>query len=414
MKFHVIAALAFAMFALDAAPLPDGSPTGRVADVQAQARPGSSRGASGGRTAKKSGNVKKSSPSRGGSTSRPSTTGRRTPGATPGRSTTPGRTTPGATPGRGTPGRSAGPGTSGPRNSAGRRTVSRRNVTPSRRRARPRRVGPSRRWRRGVWRHHRFWRHRHWYWGWWPGRVIIRTAAFIAIANSSTTHVHASVTYYHYNPWYRPVLHDGEEGYVLTTAPVGWQTSDLPAGSEQITHDGATYHYHDGAFYQSQGGGYVVVAAPSGAEVSSLPDGAEGHEEGDVTLYQFDKVFFTQDVNASGARIYRVEPVPPEEELDAIPPGSPSFVADAETFYYVDKALYVEYEEGGRTGYVNGGPDIGAEVDQLPSGTTTIEDGGVTYHQFDMVFFEQVEDESGSTFYQVVDAPGETSVDLGS
>lgn len=243
--------------------------------------------------------------------------------------------------------------------------------------------------------------------------MIIRTAAFVAIANSSTTHVHATVTYYHYNPWYRPVLHEGEEGYVLTTAPVGWQTSDLPAGAEQISHDGGTYHYHDGAFYQSQGGGYVVVEPPDGAEVSSLPDGVESHQEGDVTLYQLDRVFFTAVADESGARVYRVEPVPPEEELDSIPAGTPSFVADAETYYYVDRALYVEYAEGGRTGYVNGEPEVGAELDELPQGATTLEVSGVTYYQFDMVFFEQVEDESGATFYQVVDTPGEESVELG-
>jgi hypothetical protein len=235
---------------------------------------------------------------------------------------------------------------------------------------------------------------------------------FVTIASSSTTHVHYGVTYYHYNPWYRPVLYDGEEGHVLTTAPVGWETAELPAGAEQITFEGSTYYYHEGAFYQPGGGGYVVVEAPVGAEVSSIPEEAEAHDEGELTLYQFDRSFFTQDTNDAGRTIYRVEPLPPEEELDEIPAGSPSFVADAETYYYVDRALYVEFEEGGRTGYVNGEPEIGAQVDALPDGATTIEEGGVTYYQFDMVFFEQVEDETGATFYQVVDAPGDEAVEL--
>jgi len=248
--------------------------------------------------------------------------------------------------------------------------------------------------------------------GFWPGRFIIRTTAFIVIANSSTTHVHGGVSYYHYNPWYRPVLYDGEEGHVLTTAPVGYQTEDLPEGTEQLTVDGATFQYAEGAFYQPQGGGYVVVEAPVGAEVSSIPEEAEAHDEGELTLYQFDGIFFTQDTNDAGRTIYRVEPLPPEETLDAIPAGSPSFVADSETYYYVNSNLYVEFEEDGETGFVNGEPEPGSEVDALPEGTETIEEDGVTYHQFDMVFFKQVEDGSGGMFYQVVDAPGEEPVEL--
>ena len=71
----------------------------------------------------------------------------------------------------------------------------------------------------------------------------------------------------------------------------------------------------------------------------------------------------------------------------------------------MDYNFYVEYEENGRTGYVNGEPEIGAQVDRLPDGVTTLEEDGVTYYQFDSVFFEQVEDDDGSTFYQVVGSP---------
>ncbi len=34
-----------------------------------------------------------------------------------------------------------------------------------------------------------------------------------------------------------------------------------------------------------------------------------------------------------------------------------------------------------------------------------MEEGGVTYYQFDTVFFEEVEDDSGSTFYEVLGNP---------
>ena len=89
-----------------------------------------------------------------------------------------------------------------------------------------------------------------------------------------------------------------------------------------------------------------------------------------------------------------------------LPSDAVSFVADGETFYYVNFNLYVEFEENGQTGYVNGEPEVGAQVDALPEGTEAIEEDGVTFHQFDMVFFEEVEDDNGDVFYEVVDSPG--------
>jgi hypothetical protein len=241
------------------------------------------------------------------------------------------------------------------------------------------------------------------------GRFIIRTATFVAIANSSssTTYVVYGTTYVHYNPWYRPVMFEGEEGHVLTGPPVGYQADALPAGGETITFDGETYTYADGGFWQPSGGGYVVVDPPVGAEVSALPDSAVAHDdEGDAKLYQFDRLFLAESTNDAGQTVYVVEPQPPAEEIDSIPAGSVSFEADGETYYYVDFNLYVAYDEDGETGFVNGEPEIGAQVGALPEGTTEIEYEGATYHQFDMVFFEEVEDENGNPFYEVVDSPG--------
>lgn len=237
--------------------------------------------------------------------------------------------------------------------------------------------------------------------------------AFAAISSSSTNYTYSSVTYTRVNPWYRKVLKDGEEGYVRSTAPVGHKESELPDGSETVQVDGQTYYYADDSFWQAaSGGGYVVVTPPVGAEVSSIPDEASPETEGEVTLYQFDDLFFTKDTNSLGQTIYRVEPNPPEEQIDSIPSGSPSFVADQETYYYVNFAFYVEFEENSQTGYVNGEPEIGAQVDKLPDEVTTIEEGGLTYYQFDSVFFEQVEDDSGSTFYEVVGSPGESDEEI--
>ena len=218
-------------------------------------------------------------------------------------------------------------------------------------------------------------------------------------------------SYVHYNPWYRPVMYEGEEGHVLTAPPVGYQADTLPEGGEKVTVEGETYTYADWGFWQPSGGGYVVVDPPVGAEVSRIPDDAVAHDdEGEETLYQFDQSYFSKSTNDAGQTVYVVEPQPPAEEIDSIPAGSPSFEADGETYYYVNFNLYVAYDENGATGYVNGEPEVGAQTDALPEGTTEIEYDGVTYHQFDMVFFEQVEDENGNPFYEVVDAPGDDEV----
>ena len=52
-------------------------------------------------------------------------------------------------------------------------------------------------------------------------------------------------------------------------------------------------------------------------------------------------------------------------------------------------------------------------MDGLPEGVTTIEEDGKTYYQFDMVFFEEVQDENGNPFYEVVGSPdGSEAVEL--
>jgi len=236
--------------------------------------------------------------------------------------------------------------------------------------------------------------------------------AFAAIAGSSTSYSYGGTTYYHQNPWYRGVLREGEEGYVLSTAPVGHKADTLPDAVETVQVDGKTYYYKEGSFWEASGGAYVVVTPPVGAEVSTIPEESARDDEGEVTVYQYDNTFFTQDTNSSGKTIYRVEPQPPEEEIDSIPAGSPSFVADGETYYYVDYDFYVEFEESGKKGYVNGEPEVGAQVDKLPAEVTTVEEGGVTYYQFDSVFFEQVEAEDGSTFYEVIGSPDESDQEL--
>ncbi len=248
-----------------------------------------------------------------------------------------------------------------------------------------------------------------WYRRRWVSFVFISSVMFAATASQSTNHTYNSVTYVRVNPWYRKVIYDGEEGYILTSTPVGHRVDALPEDPETVTVDGATYFYAEWAFWQSApGGGYVVVTPPVGAEVSSVPSDATREAEGDDVVYQFDEMYFTEDVNDAGRVIYRVEPTPPQTELEAIPAGVPSFEADGETYHYVNYNFYVQYEEDGNTGYVVGEPELGAQVDSLLSVSdvvTTVQEEGVTYYQFDTVFFQEVEDPNGRAFYEVVGSP---------
>jgi hypothetical protein len=53
---------------------------------------------------------------------------------------------------------------------------------------------------------------------------------------------------------------------------------------------------------------------------------------------------------------------------------------------------------------VNGEPEVGAQVASLPEDATRLE-SGAPYFQFDSIFLEEVEDENGTTFYEVVGSP---------
>jgi hypothetical protein len=229
-----------------------------------------------------------------------------------------------------------------------------------------------------------------------PGRVtiVVGPTAFVRI-----------------NPWYRSVIYEGDEGYVLMSAPLGYETDTLPEGAQALDVDGREFFYAEWSFYQAKAnGGYVVVDAPHGAEVSAIPEEAVLHDESEAPLYQFDNTYFAKQTNDAGQSVYRVEPQPPEEELAEIPSGSPSFVAAGETYFYVNYSFYVSFEEDGASGFVNGEPEIGATVDELPSQAEEI---APNLFQFDTVFFESVEDENGTVFFEVVDSPdGEEVIEV--
>lgn len=213
-------------------------------------------------------------------------------------------------------------------------------------------------------------------------------------------------TYYHYNGvWYTRAVHEAETVYVITSAPEGYEVDSLPDDTEVLEVDGRTYYLSEHTFYQRiQRDGsdiYVVVDPPAGAQVASIPENVVEHDEGDVTVYQYDETFYTQETGDSGNQVYEVQPAPAEEELDEMPSHAVSFVVDEETYYYVDRGLYVAAEGGG---YVMSEPALGETASQLPDGATVINEGDETYFQLDTVFFKPVETESGTT-YEVVPAP---------
>ena len=133
-----------------------------------------------------------------------------------------------------------------------------------------------------------------------------------------------------------------------------------------------------------------------------MPENVAEHEEGDVTVYQYDKTFYTQETNEGGNRVYEVQPRPAEEELDDMPDHAVSFVVGGETYFYVDRGLYVAAEGGG---YVMSEPELGGIAPQLPDGATVINEGDDTYFQLDTVFFKETEDG-----YEVIPAPDGSEV----
>ena len=145
----------------------------------------------------------------------------------------------------------------------------------------------------------------------------------------------------------------------------------------------------------------MVVDAPAGAQVSSVPDDVVVHDEDGESVYQYDETFYTSTEGESGEQVYEVQPVPPEEEIDEIPEGTVTFVADEETYYYVERGLYVAAEAGG---YVMSEPPLGSVAAKLPDGATVINEGEQTYFQFDTVFFKPM-DSGSEAAYEVIAAP---------
>jgi len=219
--------------------------------------------------------------------------------------------------------------------------------------------------------------------------------------------VHHTTYYYNAGVWYTRAVQEGETVYVIVSAPAGLEVESLQGDPEIIEVHGQTYYLVDHTFYQKlQRDGkdlYVVVDAPAGAQVSSVPATVVEHEEDGVKMLQYDQTFYTSTTNDSGTQAYEIQPVPAEEEIDEIPQGTVTFVADDETYYYVTRALYVAAEGGG---YVMSEPRLGSVAAKLPDGATVINKGDQTHSQFDTVFFKPIGSGTDTTYEIVVSPDG--------
>jgi len=222
--------------------------------------------------------------------------------------------------------------------------------------------------------------------------------------------VYDTTYYYNDGVWYTRAIQEGETVYVMVSAPSGLELESLPGDSEAVDVAGETYYLSDNTFYQRiQRDGkdlYVVVDAPAGAQVSSIPDDVVEHDEGGEAVYQYDETFYASETDESGKKVYEVQPKPPEEEIDEIPEGTVTFVADEETYYYVTHGFYVGADGGG---YVMSEPPLGSVSEELPDGATVINEGGEVYFQFDTVFFKSVES-GAETVYEVIPSPDGSEV----
>ena len=83
---------------------------------------------------------------------------------------------------------------------------------------------------------------------------------------------------------------------VVVTRPAPVRTvaalslASLPVGYARIVHDGDTYYFSEGRYYQKRSHGFVVVTPRAGFRVTTLPRGYTVVRERGVTFYSFNNV----------------------------------------------------------------------------------------------------------------------------
>jgi hypothetical protein len=215
------------------------------------------------------------------------------------------------------------------------------------------------------------------------------------------TVVHAARAPYHYADGVYCVKKSAT-CYVTVPAPTGAVIASLPDGAATVPHDGETYHYYVGSWYERTRKGYRVVAAPVGATVAYAPKGARKKAIDDRTYYVHAGVYYLPQF-VDGLARYRVVARPGAKEapapgvLDEPPAGYISVEHDGLRYGYVDGDWFVAIEGG----YIATRAPVGASVPYLP---VDVEKQGEGFACKGMVYVPYAKD--GATLYKVERSAG--------
>lgn len=74
------------------------------------------------------------------------------------------------------------------------------------------------------------------------------------------------------------------------TTVSAFSLNSLPVGYVRFLHEGDTYYYSNGVYYERRPHGYVIVKPKIGFRVAALPSGYRIIREGNATFYSFNNV----------------------------------------------------------------------------------------------------------------------------
>ena len=124
----------------------------------------------------------------------------------------------------------------------------------------------------------------------------------------------------------------------------------LPTGAVRITRGGVVYHYHRGIYYRPLASGFTIIRPVTGIYVTDIPPNREEIIVSNRTFFYYYGTFYQAENNQ-----YRVVDAPE-----------------------------------------------GAQVRALPEGYEVERKNDIEYYVLDGVYFQELEDENGDLFYEVI------------
>lgn len=201
---------------------------------------------------------------------------------------------------------------------------------------------------------------------------------------------------------------------------VGIYLSTLPRGYSRYYYGGDPYYYYNDRYYrESDRGGYEAVAPPLGATVRRLPPGTRERIIDGDTYYEFDGIFFVEDRDENGKRVYIV--VGTDGNLDTDAARSRSY--EDRSPAYPDRNLRnnradnremnsdkseapkkdaPQVRESGNAKNYQIRPQIGDRFEILPKDTRTITVNGEKQFESPSGTYYKEVIENGKTVYEVV------------